>query len=243
MQVEIVPCLADNYAYLVTCERTGERAVVDPSDAEPVLAALAQRPLSAVWCTHHHLDHVGGTEALVRALAPKEVLAHASDRGRVPGQTRGVVDGERLALGALEVEILHVPGHTLGAVAYAVHDVATGQSAVFTGDTLFVAGCGRLFEGTAAQMFASLGKLAALDVATRVYCGHEYTLDNVRFAKTVEPGSAALQALESRARAARAAGQPTVPSTIGEQRATNPFVRARDTAELAARRAAKDAFR
>lgn len=243
MQVEIVCCLADNYAYVVSCERTGERAVVDPSQAEPVLAALGQRSLSAVWCTHHHLDHVGGTAALVRALAPKEVLAHASDRGRVPCQTRGVVDGEHFALGALEVGILHVPGHTLGAVAYVVRDEATGQRAVFTGDTLFVAGCGRLFEGTAAQMFASLGTLAALDVATRVYCGHEYTLDNVRFAKTVEPGSAALGALGLRAQAARAAGRPTVPSTIGEERSTNPFMRAGDAAELAARRAAKDAFR
>lgn len=243
MQIELVPCLSDNYAYVVSCDRTGARAVVDPSEAGPVLAALGGRAVTAIWCTHHHFDHVGGNGELVEKLAPGEICAHTSDRGRVPGQTRGLEEGERFALGAIEVSILHVPGHTLGAVAYALHDAATGARAVFTGDTMFVAGCGRLFEGTAEQMFSSLAKIAALDPATRVYCGHEYTAANVRFARTVEPDNAELAALERSAAAARAAHAPTIPSTISGERAFNPFVRARDARELAERRAAKDAFR
>jgi hydroxyacylglutathione hydrolase len=166
----------------------------------------------------------------------------------VPAQTRALEEGDRFKLGSLDVAILHVPGHTLGAIAYVVSDLgdgagAPGSRAVFTGDTMFVAGCGRLFEGSPAQMFDSLRKITALPGDTRVYCGHEYTASNVRFAKTVEPDSAALAALEARAVAARERGEPTIPSTIDEERATNPFVRAKDAAELAARRAAKDAFR
>lgn len=242
MIVRVVPCLSDNYAYLVRCERTGAAAVVDASEAGPVLeAARALDPAPvAIWCTHHHADHVGGNEEVARALGVRDVCGHASDRGRVPGQTR-FLDEESFSLGEIRVRTLHVPGHTLGAVAYVVED--DGGRAVFTGDTLFAAGCGRLFEGTPAQMFASLAKLAALPPDTRVYCGHEYTLANLRFARTVEPENASLDAAEGRARAARDRGAPTVPTTIADERATNPFVRARSAEALAARRRAKDAFR
>lgn len=241
MRVSIVPCLSDNYAYLVECPRTGALAVVDPSEAAPVLAALAGRAPSAIWCTHHHPDHVGGVEELARAFPGIDVFAHASDRARIAGQTRDLEDGGEVTLGALAARVIHVPGHTLGALAWVVRG-PDGAQAVFTGDTLFVAGCGRLFEGTAEQMFASLSKIAALAPETLVYCGHEYTASNVRFAQSVEDTDA-LRALAERTTTARAAGTATVPSTIAGERATNPFVRAKDAAELAARRAAKDVFR
>ena len=166
-----VACLQDNYAYLVVCEATGEAAVVDPSEAAPVEAALLREgvTLRAIWNTHHHLDHVGGNEALVRAHPGIAVVASAFDHQhhRVPAQTAALADGAATRLGPLQFSGIVVPGHTLGALALCGHGVA------FTGDTLFLAGCGRLFEGTAAQMFGSLGRLGALAGETRVYPGHE----------------------------------------------------------------------
>ncbi|HEY1955686.1 MAG TPA: hydroxyacylglutathione hydrolase [Polyangiaceae bacterium] len=235
--IEPIPCLKDNYAYLVTCDKTGKRAVVDPSEAEPVLAALGTKTLDAIWNTHHHWDHVGGNEALVAKLGVREVCGHASDRGRIAAQTRFLEEGDTFELGALRVRILHIPGHTTGAIAYVVDGFADGAPAVFTGDTLFVAGCGRLFEGTPEMMFASLAKLAALPDETRVYCGHEYTAANLRFAAHVEPDSADIAA------AAKRVQVPSVPSTIAAEKRINPFVRARTVADLAARRAAKDSFK
>jgi hydroxyacylglutathione hydrolase len=233
MRVVAVPCLADNYAYLVI---DGDRAaIVDPGEAAPVERALATErvTLAAIWLTHHHHDHVGGVAALVAAHAGVEVIAHVRDRERAPHVTRAVDDGDTVALGDARARIVHNPGHTLGAISYWLeHDAA-----VFTGDTLFGCGCGRLFEGTAEQMHASLARLAALPETTRVYFGHEYTAANLRFAATVEPDNAAIA---TRAAALRV---PTTPSTIGDERATNPFVRARDAATFAERRAAKDRFR
>jgi hydroxyacylglutathione hydrolase len=259
MKVLPVACLSDNYAYLVVCEATGEAAVVDPSEPEPVVRAAAAAHVEprAIWNTHHHHDHTGGNEALADRWGITEILAHGSDRGRIAGQTRSLQAGERFALGELGVEILHVPGHTLGAVAYVVRSRA-GEVAMLTGDTMFHAGCGRLFEGTAAQMHASLQSLAAQGDDARVFPGHEYTLQNLRFAQTLEPHSEAVTDALAEARALRDRAQPTVGTTIARERETNPFLRtgssevrrrlgvdasASDVAALAAIRAAKDAFR
>jgi hydroxyacylglutathione hydrolase len=233
MTITPIPCLSDNYAYLVTCDRTKKTAIVDPSEAAPVLEAVRRAGVKAeaIWNTHHHWDHVGGNEELVSALGIDEVCGHASDKGRIGAQTRFLEEGERFTLGDLAVRILHIPGHTTGAIAYVVDD------AVFTGDTLFVAGCGRLFEGTPEMMFASLAKLASLPDDTRVYCGHEYTKANLAFAAHVEPENADVR------RAAANVHVPSVPSTIAVEKRINPFVRAATVAEFAARRSAKDAFR
>jgi hydroxyacylglutathione hydrolase len=233
MTITPIACLSDNYAYLVTCDRTKKTAIVDPSEAAPVLEAVKRAGVKpeSIWNTHHHWDHVGGNEELVAALSIGEVCGHASDKGRIAKQTRFLEEGDRFTLGELAVRILHIPGHTTGAIAYVVDD------AVFTGDTLFVAGCGRLFEGTPEMMFASLAKLASLPDETRVYCGHEYTKANLAFAAHVEPDNADVRA------AAANVHVPSVPSTIAAEKRINPFVRASTVAEFAARRAAKDAFR
>lgn len=243
MRVLIVPYLKDNYGYLVVCEKTNACAIVDAGEAAPILAAVEAHGVSpsAIWSTHHHPDHTGANEDVATALKIKEIVAHTSDRGRVPGQTRELHDGETFTFGALSVRALHVPGHTLGAVAYFVSD---GEDrAVFTGDTLFVAGCGRLFEGTPEDMFASMRELGELPADTRVYCGHEYTEANLRFAANVEPDNASVSAAIERAKATRAGGKPTVPSTIAEELATNPFMRAKNASELGERRSCKDTFR
>jgi len=233
-----IPCLKDNYAYLVTCDATKKSAIVDPSEAAPVLEAVKRAGVTpeAIWNTHHHWDHVGGNEELVSALGIREVCGHASDKGRIAGQTRFLEEGDRFELGQLPVRILHIPGHTTGAVAYVLEPPKRPPD-VFTGDTLFVAGCGRLFEGTAEMMFASLAKLAALPDDTRVYCGHEYTQKNLEFAARVEPGNEGVRRM-----LAAGVRVPSIPSTIGAEKRINPFVRAKTVAELAERRAAKDRF-
>ena len=226
MRVVAVPCLKDNYAYLVI---DGEScAVVDPGEAAPVIAAIDREGvrLAAIWLTHHHHDHVGG----VTGLGDVEVVAHAGDLSRAPRVSHAVDDDDEVALGSLRARIIHNPGHTTGAISYVV------DGCVFTGDTLFAAGCGRLFEGTPEMMYASLGKLAALPPETKVYFGHEYTAANLRFAAAAEPDNAAIAA---RAAALQA---PSTPSTIADERATTPFVRARDAADFARLRAWKDKF-
>lgn len=231
LDVTLVPCLSDNYAYLLRDTATGECAVVDPSEAEPVLAALAAMKLrpTMVLNTHHHHDHVGGNEALAAAFPGLRVVAHASDQGRVPAQTEAVADGDRVALGATSLRVLHVPGHTLGAVTYASDDAA------FTGDTLFLGGCGRLFEGDAAMMYASLQHItAALDPATRVFCGHEYTANNLRFIAALEPDNAAVRDALADAERLRASDQPTVPKSLRDELRLNPFLRCDDPAVAAA---------
>jgi hydroxyacylglutathione hydrolase len=235
MRVVPVPCLKDNYAYLVVPDGGDTCAVVDPSEAEPVRAALAREGLrlAAIWCTHHHWDHVGGNEALAREHGAP-VYGHASDRGRLPGLTHPLEDGAEVVLGPVLARVMHVPGHTLGAITYVVRGSAgasgsggaEASDAAFTGDTLFVAGCGRLFEGTPAQMRASLARLAELAPETRVFCGHEYTEANLRFAAVVDAGNLHVSAAQARAAERRGRGEPTVPSTIGDERRTNPFFRA-----------------
>lgn len=214
--------------------REGRRAAVfDPGDASPVAAYLDAEGLAldAILVTHHHADHVGGVAALAsRYGAP--VLGPAGEA--IPACTRALADGEPVALASLgaALEVLHVPGHTRGHIAYA--GTVGGAPVLFCGDTLFAAGCGRLFEGTPAQMLTSLMRLAALPAATAVYCAHEYTLANLRFALAVEPGNAALVARQAREAQRRAGGEPTLPSSLAEERATNPFLRVRVGAVRAA---------
>ena len=226
-----IPAFADNYIWLI---REGSRAaVVDPGDAAPVAAYLDANgvALTAIVNTHHHGDHVGGNRDLL-ARWPCPVFGPAHEA--IPGRTRALVEGDHVDVPGVGValDVLDVPGHTAGHIAY-VGDV-DGAPTVFCGDTLFAAGCGRLFEGTPAQMWSSLGKLAALDPATRAYCAHEYTLANLRFAHAVEPGNRAVDERAAREQAKRDRGEPTVPTTIADERATNPFLRAAEPAVRAA---------
>lgn len=231
MRVTVIPCLEDNYAYLLTNPASGASVVVDPSEAAPVRRAVEAlgAELVGVLATHHHYDHVGGVEAL-QAWQPKlEVWAHASDRGRVPGQTGEVAHGESISLGDMSFRALHAPGHTLGAVTWSAEDCA------FTGDTLFLAGCGRLFEGDAAMMARSLYEvLGALPDGTRIYPGHEYTEKNLRFAHALLPADVEVAQRLEAVRAVRARGLPSVPALLGEERRTNPFLRCDDPALRAA---------
>lgn len=218
MQIEIVPCLTDNYAYLVKSH--DHCAVVDPSEAAPVKAALDRlgwRP-GYILNTHHHNDHVGGNLEL-KKLYGAEIVGPGKDKARIPGIDTGVDEHSGWEFAGHEVRVLEVPGHTRGAITFVIEGHA------FTGDTLFALGCGRLFEGDAAMMWQSLSKLAALPDATKIYCGHEYTENNGRFALTIEPGNAVLKARMAEVKAARAKGQPTIPSTIGVEKETNPFLR------------------
>ncbi len=239
MRVVPVPCLKDNYAYLVVTS-AGEIAIVDASEAAPVRDALAREggKAAAIWSTHHHPDHVGGNEELARELGVGAVVGHESDRARIPALTRGVDTDDVVTVADVSARCIHIPGHTLGAVAYFVDG---GDPVVFTGDTLFSAGCGRLFEGTPAQMHTSLRRLAALPKATRVFCGHEYTESNLRFAAHVEPSNPEVRRAQERAAAQRSRGEPTVGTTIEHELAVNPFLRVRSPEIRAALGIAKDA--
>jgi hydroxyacylglutathione hydrolase len=256
MTLEIVqiPVLNDNYVYLAREPASGAVGVVDPAVHEPVLAELQRRGwnLTHILNTHHHPDHVGGNLKLKDATGC-QIVGPKADAGRIPGIDVALADGERWKLGEEEAVIFDVPGHTSGHIAFWFEQSA----ALFCGDTLFALGCGRLFEGTPAQMWQSLSKLLKLPDHTRVYCAHEYTESNARFAVTVEPGNEALQKRYAAIRAARAKGQPTVPSLLGEEKATNPFLRpmsgnlretlgltdADDVAVFAETRRRKDTFR
>jgi hydroxyacylglutathione hydrolase len=222
MDIEAVPCLADNYAYVLT-DGGGHAVVVDPSEAAPVRAALQRRGLSLVgiWATHHHHDHVGGIEELLQSFRGLEVLGsmYDAERQRIPGLTRGLREGDPVWFESRRVRLLFVPGHTLGAVAYFC------EGALFSGDTLFGAGCGRMFEGNPRMMQSSLAAMRSLPADTRLYCGHEYTENNLRFAQHIEPDNAAIAERLARVRERRAHGRPSVPSTLEEERATNPFMR------------------
>src|SRR5205809_3672516 len=228
LQIHAVPAFKDNYLWVLA--DGPHAAVVDPGDAAPIERFLAENGLTldAILATHHHGDHVGGLLALAsRWECP--VFGPAGED--IEGLGRRLVEGDRIHVPGIEIEldVLDVPGHTAGHIAY----VDTLKEFVFCGDTLFACGCGRLFEGTPAQMSRSLAKLARLPGGTRVYCGHEYTLANIKFAVAVEPGNRALAERKSRDEAKRSKGMPTLPSTISEELATNPFLRCTESEVVA----------
>jgi hydroxyacylglutathione hydrolase len=253
LQIELVPCLRDNYAYLVHDTDEGICAVVDPSEAAPVREALAARGLrlTHILNTHHHPDHTGGNTRLKEEFGAR-VIGPGKDRARIPALDTGVDETTPFALGSHRAHVLEIPAHTRAHIAF----VFDSDDAVFTGDTLFAMGCGRLFEGTPEMMWRSLSKLMTLPDSLRVYCGHEYTLNNGRFALTLEPGNDDLVARMREVETCRAEGAPTIPSTIGLEKRTNPFLRpdsreirrtlnmadANDVAVFAEMRARKDNF-
>lgn len=239
MEIVRVPVLSDNYSWLVHDEASGETIVVDPGEAAPVEAAAAARgwTVGAVWLTHWHPDHIGGADVLRAAGA--RVIGPEAERAKIPMLDQGLGEGDIVHLGAHAARVMAVPGHTQGHIAFHFAD----DAAIFTGDTLFAMGCGRLFEGTPADMWGNMQRYAALAGETRVYCGHEYTLSNARYAAVAEPDNAAITRRLSEVEELRARGEPTVPTTIARERETNPFLRASSAEELGRRRAAKDAFR
>jgi len=241
--IEPIACLSDNYSYLIT--HGSEAWLVDPSEPAPPAKLLDARGLTlrGIILTHHHWDHVGGVAGLLEKYGKDGiwVAAHASDKGRIEHQThfidapRGEFVATGLSIGGRELLGMHIPGHTMGALAWLLPDEPAGHC--FTGDTLFAAGCGRLFEGTPADMHASLSSICALPDATQLWFGHEYTAANLRFAAHTEPDNQAVRDM------AAALPACTTPTTVACEKAVNPFVRAADEAELGKRRAAKDNFR
>lgn len=221
--IQLIPCFTDNYVPLVRDPATGVVAVVDPADPGPVAEALDRlgwRP-SLILNTHHHPDHTGGNLDL-KARYGLTIVGPRGEADKIPGIDRAVGEGDEVSIGSITGKVLDVPGHTAGHVAYWFE----AAEVVFVGDTLFAAGCGRLFEGTPQQMWASLNKLADLPGLTKVYCAHEYTESNIRFALSVDLENPALRVREVSVKAARRLGEPTVPTTIGVELATNPFLRA-----------------
>ena len=222
MKIVTIPCLQDNFAYLLICKKTKEAAVVDPSEQAPVRKAVEQEgvKLTTILNTHHHWDHVGGNKEL-KSLYPELIIyGHNSDRGRIPEQTEFLKNGDGVRFGEQSGSFLHNPGHTSGAITYVF-----GKTA-FTGDTLFAGGCGRLFEGTPEQMYDSLNfNIGRLPDETELYFGHEYTEANLRFALTVEPGNAEIQKKLAAVTALRSSGAFSTPTTIAVERQTNPFLR------------------
>ena len=249
LRVERIPTLGDNYTYLIVCEATGEAAVVDAPEFDPVVARVEATgaKITKILSTHHHPDHSMANPRLAEHYGVP-VYGGASDAGRLPGMTDGLEEGDTVSVGEQQARILSIPAHTTGHIAYVFED----SDAVFCGDTLFAGGCGRLFEGTPEMMFEAMQKLGALPDATRVYCGHEYTESNLAYAVHAEPDNdAAREKLEAvrKVRAHKAAdwhdatpAEMTVPTTIGEEHAINPFMRAADATELGRRRSEKDSF-
>ncbi|MDR3531076.1 MAG: hydroxyacylglutathione hydrolase [Rhodopila sp.] len=234
-----VPILKDNYAWLLRDSGTGATAIVDPAEAEPVIEAIekAGGRLDMILLTHHHADHTAGTDE-VRARFKCPVVGAAADLHRLPRLDEAVREGDTVRLGNATARVIETPGHTRGQINFFFAD----GDILLSGDTLFSLGCGRLIEGTAEEMFASLRKLAALPADTQVCCGHEYTESNARFALAVDPDNAALHAFVAKVEQLRSAGQPSVPSTLEDELKANPFLRAPDAASFAALRAKKDKF-
>lgn len=231
MHIQLIPMFTDNYGFLVVDEASDRAAVVDPAEPGPVLAAIDRKglELTHILCTHHHRDHAGGNAEILRRHPEATVVAGRRDAHRIPEVTRAVGDGDLIHVGELTGRVLETPGHTLGHVAFLFED------ALLCGDTLFVGGCGRFFEGDAAQMHNTLNiRLANLANSTRVFCAHEYTVANLTFAHSVDPSNEALAGKLAWAIAERAIDRPTVPSTLGQERAINPFMRVSDPALQAA---------
>ncbi len=240
LEIVRIPVLSDNYVWLAHEPGSGETVAIDPAIAEPVLAAAEARGwrISQIWNTHWHPDHTGGNAA-IKAATGARVTGPAAEAARIPTLDVQVREGDRVCLGPVEALVMEVPAHTAGHIAFYL---ATERLA-FVGDTLFAMGCGRLFEGNADQMHINLQRFAAWPPETEIYCAHEYTLGNARFAATAEPDNQAIRQRLADVERARAAGEATVPTTIADELATNPFMRAPSAARLAEFRAAKDAFR
>jgi hydroxyacylglutathione hydrolase len=238
MDIVPVPAFTDNYIWLVHDEPSGETAVVDPGDAAPVLAEAARHgwTITQVWNTHWHPDHTGGNLAIKQATSAR---ISGPESGRIPGRDVGLAEGGEVRIGHHVGRVIEVPGHTLDHVAL----IFDSERVAFVGDTLFAMGCGRLFEGTPRQMFTSLGRLADLPEDTRLYCAHEYTLANARFAAHAEPGNQAIAARLGEVREMRDLGEITLPTSVAKERETNPFVRATNWQEFAKLRTEKDSFR
>jgi len=241
MTIEVVriPARQDNYIWMAHDDLSGETVVIDPADAAPVLAEADKRgwKIGQIWNTHWHGDHIGGN-AGIKAATGCTITGPAAEAAKIPTLDRLVGEGDRVTIGAVEAEVLEVPAHTAGHIAYYLPQAGIA----FVGDTLFAMGCGRLFEGTPAQMFANMQRLAALPPETIVYCAHEYTQSNGRYALHAEPDNQAVIDRMREVDALRARGEPTVPTTIALERATNPFMRASGVEQLAQRRAEKDNF-
>ena len=240
LEIVRIAALSDNYIWLVHDPESGQTMVVDPAEADPVLAEAERRgwTISAIWNTHWHPDHTGGNAAIKRATGAT-VIAPAAEAAKIPTADRLVAEGDTVTLGKHVATVLETPAHTAGHITYHFADDAVA----FTGDTLFAMGCGRLFEGTAAQMYGNMQRLADLPPETSVYCAHEYTLSNARYAQVAEPDNAAVADRLREVEAMRERGEATIPTTIALERATNPFMRAQSVEQFAERRASKDVFR
>lgn len=228
MQIYRLPALSDNYIFVLHDPHRQIAAVIDPAEAEPVLRCLQnlEADLVAIFNTHHHGDHVGGNSRLLRTFPEAVVYGGTEDRGRIPGQQVFLQEGDRVQFGDREADVLFVPGHTKAHIAYYFPPVQSEESGdLFCGDTLFAGGCGRLFEGSPTQMVNSLSKIRALPDNTRVWCAHEYTLKNLQFAQTVDAQNSELQQRYSMVQAMRQRSEATVPSILGEEKQTNPFLR------------------
>ena len=238
MKVVPVPAFADNYLWLVHDEESGETAVVDPGDAAPVLAEAGRRGwrIGQLWNTHWHPDHTGGNIAIKESTGAR---ISGPESEAIPGRDVALGEGSEVRLGRHVGRVIEVPGHTLGHIAIVFDE----EKIAFVGDTLFAMGCGRLFEGTPAQMYRSLKRIAALPEDMRLYCAHEYTLANARFAVHCEPTNAAIAERLARVEEVRRDGKITLPTSVAEERETNPFVRSTNEEEFARRRAEKDSFR
>jgi len=240
LDIVAVPAFADNYLWLVHESASGETAVVDPGDPAPVMAEAARRGwrITKILNTHWHPDHTGGNLAIKEATGA-EIWGPAGENGRVPGLDHPLTEGDRISIGAHEAEVWEVPGHTIGHIALVFRE----DEAAFVGDTLFAMGCGRLFEGSPEQMHRSLGRLAELPDETRLYCAHEYTLANARFAVHAFPQNKEIAERLRHVEQERSEARPTVPTTVALERATNPFLLARDVDHFAELRREKDSFR